>query len=194
VAEVIALVLSGLLATACSSGSTGDQGSGTDETSPAAVQAFQARWWSWAWTAPAGRDPVEDRTGEHCAVGQPSDLWFLAGTYGGRAMRSCDVPQGRRVVVPAVNLVAPSVQECADFMVDARGHIRLDGVEMPLLPLEAEELVVDTPDGPTTGVGCGLWVVLDALPPGEHRLTISGRSGDFRTGVEYTLHVAPPAG
>ncbi|MEZ7156006.1 hypothetical protein ACBR38_13315 [Streptomyces sp. MAD19A] len=44
-------------------------------------------------------------------------------------------------------------------------------------------------DGSFTAPGCGLWVQLPALEPGEHSLEIRDRSGGFSVGVDHTLTV-----
>lgn len=48
--------------------------------------------------------PVRDTTGEHADWNQPDDLWFLAGTYGGRVVRRCAIPADRRVFFPVLNM------------------------------------------------------------------------------------------
>ena len=56
---------------------------------------LQAKWWTWALSSPQARNPVADPTGQFCAEDQPKDVWFLAGTFGGAAQRTCEVPGGR---------------------------------------------------------------------------------------------------
>src|SRR5262245_25784902 len=61
---------------------------------------MQGRWWSWAATEPEDTNPVADATGKFCDRNQPDDIWFLAGTFGGKAQRRCSVPADRLIVVP----------------------------------------------------------------------------------------------
>ena len=149
----------------------------------------QGAWWTWSESAPPEQNPVLDRTGEHCAVGQPDDVWFLAGTYGGAAQRDCAVPAGRALVLPAVNSVMRSAEDCAAFMSEARGEITLDGASVPLETIRGELIVIDTPQGEVQGIGCGLWATIDGLSDGRHRVTISGDSGSLRVRVSYELRV-----
>lgn len=191
VVKAATLVLLAALVVGCSDSSprTGT-GAPADETpsDPApGLSNVQAAWWSWSETAPADQSPVDDRTGEHCAVGQTGSTWFLAGTYGGAARRDCDVPADTTLIVPAVNLVAPSGGDCIEFMSDARGQIKLDGTGVPLVAIRGEQIVFDTPDGKVEGIGCGLWARIEGLSVGQHRLTLVGRSGSFRTKVTYRL-------
>lgn len=169
------------------------------EAAPLSSRELQGRWWTWAASEPEATNPVADEDGGDCARNQPDDVWFLAGTFGTRAERMCPVPAGVLLAFPLVNLVGTE-ESCADFMGTAEGSAVLDGK-----PVEAETYRGDaitargvdgnpvTGDGGAfTGTGCGMWVRLDALSPGNHTLKIRGSSGDFSTGVDYSLAVAAP--
>jgi hypothetical protein len=133
---------------------------------------------------------VSDTTGQHCAVNQPEGVFFLAGTYGGEARRSCSIDTGVRIVVPAVNLLAPSPADCATFMAEARGTVTFDGAPVPLQSMPAEPITFETREGRARGVACGLWADIDALAAGTHRLQVEGTSDDFWTEVDYVLTVS----
>lgn len=150
---------------------------------------LQTAWWTWSQTAPEGRDPVADPTGEDCSVGQPDDLWLLAGTYGGAAERTCDVPSGRVLVAPAVNLVTPERADCAGFLAAAEGAVTVDGVEVELERIDPVQITFESSGGPERGFACGLWAQVAGLQPGEHRIEVTGSSGIFRTRVDYTITV-----
>ena len=62
---------------------------GFAEPGPEQGGELAARWWQWALSAPDDRSPVSDTTGEFAGWRQPDDVWFLAGTYGGRVVRRC---------------------------------------------------------------------------------------------------------
>ena len=64
---------------------------------------WSARWWQWVLAIPADQNPTLDSTGEDCAVGQSGPVWFLAGTPGGSATRTCTVPPGTFLFFPIVN-------------------------------------------------------------------------------------------
>jgi hypothetical protein len=79
---------------------------GTAFGQPAQAAGFgglDAEWWQWAFSIPFAVNPVIDATGEHCMVGQRGDLWFLAGSFAGTATRSCTIPEGKTILVPAIN-------------------------------------------------------------------------------------------
>ncbi|MER7755593.1 signal protein [Kitasatospora sp. NPDC097643] len=160
---------------------------------------LQSQWWSWAAAAAENRSPVLDQDGHLCGEGQKDGIWFLAGTTGGPAKRSCTVPIGVPVVFPLVNVFGTSSQ-CLDFMDTAKGGAVLDGKQLTPEPLPSTPIRMYTGEGnPFTGRqdsintwSCGLWVRLDPLTPGSHVLSFHGESGDFATAVDYRLEVAKP--
>ena len=62
-----------------------------------------AEWMQWALGIPAAQNPIADETGEHAAVGQHGDVWFLAGNFGGVTERACMVPAGKALFFPVLN-------------------------------------------------------------------------------------------
>jgi hypothetical protein len=69
---------------------------------------WSAKWWQWALSAHAATSPLLDPTGANCAEGQSGKVWYLAGTGGGAATRTCTVPHGKAIFFPIVNVVAGS--------------------------------------------------------------------------------------
>ncbi|MFJ2935380.1 signal protein [Streptomyces sp. NPDC087219] len=138
--------------------------------------------------------------GRACGRNQPRDVWFLAGTFGGQVERACEVPGGRPIAVPVVNTFGDR-WHCSAFMRGARGTVLLDDEVVEPETYEHDPITVrGARDNPLTGeegsfaaTGCGLWVQLPPFAPGKHSLKIRGRSGDFSTGVDYTLTVAAPS-
>ncbi len=120
------------------------------------IYAFEAKGWiRWAMGLPFSTGPITDTTGAACAQGQSGPVWYLAGTSGGLATRSCTIPKHKFLYVPLINQwVLPMPQyvdtpaEMADYTAflasyipDVRAHtcnlaIKLDGV--PLLTTEAQ--------------------------------------------------------
>ncbi|NUS26835.1 MAG: signal protein [Streptomyces sp.] len=162
-----------------------------------APDVLQSRWWSWAASEPESTNPVADEDGGDCARNQPKDVWFLAGTFGTRAQRSCPVPAGVPVAFPLVNRIG-GLDDCALFMDGVDGSAVLDGKKVKADVYREEAVTVEgVASNPVTGTdqtfegtGCGLWVQLPALKSGLHSLKIRGTAGDFATGVDYTLTVA----
>ncbi|NRQ36917.1 hypothetical protein HII36_34525 [Nonomuraea sp. NN258] len=115
-------------------------------------------------------------------------MWFLAGTFGGTLRRSCTVPPGRPLDFPLVNKT-DTESGCRTFMATAKGRAVLDGRTIKPERLEEDDVLVTDAGVTDTTFACGLWVRLEPLKPGRHRLIIRGSSGTFRTGVDYTLTV-----
>ncbi|GGZ84790.1 hypothetical protein GCM10010344_60250 [Streptomyces bluensis] len=159
-------------------------------------QALQSQWWTWAMSEPGRTNPVADEDGSECGRNQPQDVWFLAGTFGTQAKRTCSVPNGVPLAFPLVNLIA-SPADCAAFMKPARGSAVLDGKRVDSETIAGVTITargvagnpVTGTDGRFSATGCGLWVQLPPLQPGQHTLTIRGQSADFSLGVDYSLTV-----
>ncbi len=120
------------------------------------IYQLEAKAWTrWAMGLPDSTGPINDTTGAACGQGQSGPVWYLAGTYGGAATRSCTIPGHKLIYVPLINTwVVPMSQyvdtpaEMADYqafiaeyVTYVRAHtchlsIKLDGV--PLLPSEAQ--------------------------------------------------------
>ena len=66
---------------------------------------WTAKWWQWALSIPADRNPITDTTGEFCGEGQSGPVWFYAGTFGNSAERTCTVPAGKALFTPVSNWI-----------------------------------------------------------------------------------------
>jgi hypothetical protein len=49
-------------------------------------------------------NPIFDSTGQYCGEGQSGPVWYLAGTFGGPAERTCKIPAGVSVLIPVFNV------------------------------------------------------------------------------------------
>ena len=63
-----------------------------------------AEWWKWAIAIPFASNPIMDPNGDAQAQGQHGPVWFLAGDAGGFVERTVQVPAGRAIFVPLLNL------------------------------------------------------------------------------------------
>src|SRR5690242_2644441 len=70
---------------------------GTHPPTIAPGATLPARWWTWTESMPPSKNPIDDPDGAECARNQPKDLWFLAGTHGGTATRTCRLPSGTSI-------------------------------------------------------------------------------------------------
>ncbi|PZG24442.1 signal protein [Micromonospora craterilacus] len=160
----------------------------------------QQRWWAWAAAEPTATNPVADRLGDHCARNQPGDVWFAAGTFGGRVTRRCTLPAGRPIIAPLVNRVTTDEADCDELLGAADGWAVMDGDRVIPQKLPSErvrfDVVAGSPlfgsdGGSFEGVACGLWIALAPPKAGEHQLVIRGGAGDLQIWVEYQLDVQP---
>lgn len=177
-----------------------------DSSIPLAIVAAKgtpemaARWWQWAMSGPKESNPVKDLTGEHCAVGQTEDIWFLAGGFGSsKIRRTCIVPAGRSLFFPLVNMVYWSPRDATKFTCDRAKQLaalnndtaldlfaEIDGEQIPNL----KKYRVATQDcfnvfariPPTQhsynaypSATDGYWLLLEPLPVGRHVLKFGGK-------------------
>ena len=67
----------------------------------------QQNFWKWVLEIPANESPVNDRTGEKCANGQSnsnSSVFYLSFNNGGISTRSCEVPAGKGLFIPIMQV------------------------------------------------------------------------------------------
>jgi hypothetical protein len=63
-------------------------------------------WWQWTYIMADDVNPVKDLTGQNCHQGQFGSVWFLAGGFGSSTIRrKCEIPQGKYVFFPVINMV-----------------------------------------------------------------------------------------
>jgi hypothetical protein len=160
-------------------------------------------WWNWCYYDPYGENPAEDCTGELSSKGQVSkDVWYLAGTFGGKAQRTCRVPKGMSIFFPLINdLISfhtdPHLKTESDLHAYAKADLdhtiflaaRVDGSELQnlssyrvhsslfqiMLPMEAGRSAPVR----TQAVSDGYWIFLKPLTPGEHKIEFMGEKLAF---------------
>src|SRR5258707_10392678 len=82
---------------------------------------WTAAWWQWALGIPEAQNPVEDTTGEFCAVGQSGPVWFMGSSFGNSIARSCTIPAGKALFLPVFPWIfGAGVGDCggSDCVVD----------------------------------------------------------------------------
>src|SRR5829696_6079893 len=105
---------------------------------------WSAKWWQWFVPIPTNDNPAVDRTGEKCAVGQNDpNVWYLAGTGGGEATRTCTIPAGKAIFFPIINVecdytspdlkTESDLRKCAKDDQDKATNLQaiVDGVAIP---------------------------------------------------------------
>jgi hypothetical protein len=156
---------------------------------------WTAEWWKWFSSIPMGDNPLNDPSGERCALGQQGPVWFLVGSGGGRAERECTIPAGRAILIPAINVECSYVEDqslrteddlraCAtgdqDLVTESAATLngsalQVHRVQSPVFNLTfPADNIFAVPEGPTKAVSEGFWVFIKPLPPGQYELHVEG--------------------
>lgn len=172
--------------------------------SSAVVQRGNAQlteqWWQWAMASPRPSSPVSDQTGDHCAVGQGGDTWFLAGGFGSsRIHRKCVVPAGRSIFFPLINMVYWPTRDSVGFSCEQAKKLaalnnetaidlfaEIDGKSIEGLNdyriasdrcFNVFSRVPPTQDSYNAYPSAtdGYWLLLPPLAPGPHTIKFGGR-------------------
>jgi len=165
---------------------------------------WSVAWWIWAQNRPVpvngsvSENPVADTTGEKCHADQTDpNVFFLAGTLGGKAERNCEIPANKALFFPLINSECSwaenptytkeqQLRECA--IAGAKGAVLeaiVDGVPIPNLQqywVESPLYNVTLPApnfwgvnaGNTQQVSTGYWLMLQPLPSGKHDIRFAG--------------------
>jgi hypothetical protein len=164
---------------------------------------WTVKWWQWALSIPANRNPVVDETGEKASESQPKETWFLAGVLADEnekrkfPSRECSIPVGIPTLIPVLNCEAdtlyyPELKNDQDLL----DHVRkqAESIEKKEFYINDElippQRVHSDPSvfeldihrdfdkfhngGHTRAVADGYWVFLKPLPMGEYALRFSG--------------------
>ncbi|NUT34111.1 MAG: hypothetical protein HOV79_13675 [Hamadaea sp.] len=167
---------------------------------PHSPEGLAARWVRWVAAAGPVRNPVADETGDFAGLGQPDDVWFLAGTFGGDVERRCAIPARRSLFFPLFNIWYDDPDGPPHPERDAVGTLTVDGARFTpdVIATPRPFEVAGVFRNPVTGTRqpiavtvWGLWKRLDPLPPGRHEVRFSGSDGhDFNVSATYHLTVA----
>jgi hypothetical protein len=166
---------------------------------PCSPEGLAARWVRWVAAARADRNPIADATGEDAAANQPSDVFFLAGSYGERLTRRCVVPTGHDLFVPAFCATQRRPAGPPELVDGAHGSVAVDrtsvgadwiATPVPFLVSGVRLNLMTGRRTPVPMTACGWWKQVPALPPGEHEVHVLGGDGHGVTiDVRYQLLV-----
>jgi hypothetical protein len=174
---------------------------------------WTAEWWKWSLSLPKGQNPITDTSGENASHNQSGPVWFLAGTFGGLAERTCEIPAEKAIFFP-ISCNETSYAECPNFKTDAelRAFAKadidqvktimatVDGQKLPdsdLRRLESppfeltlpEGNVIGAPPGKTQSNSDGYWVFLKPLPVGRHEIHFFSNCSTDALLVEARYHL-----
>jgi hypothetical protein len=148
---------------------------------------WTAKWWQWFVSIP--------QDGQN----QNGPVWFLTGTFGGTAERTCEIPAGKAILFPVLNtecsyLENPELKTESELLTCAKqaqdsGSITMsatvDGTQLKNLEkyrvgsqlfdlVFPENNVFSVAPGKTKAVSDGFWVFLEPLSSGNHEIDQSG--------------------
>ena len=167
-------------------------------------QLWVAEWWKWCYAEPLSSSPITDNDGKFASRYQEDpNVWFLGGTAGGYAERTCTVPSGKSLFFPIVNdfisfaeyeqlktedelksyskadLDTTSICEVNidDYQLDKTYCCRFQSDPFHMrVPIPTSEGMVYTD---TVGVTDGYWAFIKNLSAGRHSLLINGEKAAY---------------
>ena len=178
------------------------------------------KWWHWLLSIPKDKNPALDISGANLSESQNDpNVWFLAGTLGGAANRSCKIPLGKAILMPVINYRCSFADEPAinseeeltlkckkeiddiknlSFQIDDMyvTDLSLYRIRSPLFDVHLGKdnieynILFDNPFD-TKMVSDGYWIFLKPLNIGFHKLLSSGscHSGKILIATRYNLFV-----
>jgi len=180
---------------------------------------YGGMWNKWLISVPQPVNPATDPTGKNCAQNQAGAVWFLAGTTGGSAERTCAIPAGKAILFAVMGSECdyasyPNVKSEPQLVLCAQAddnrainlQATIDGVNLkqldkyratsPLFNVTfPSNNLFGSPPGQTQGIADGFWVFFQPLTPGKHELHFSGLTpGNPTTGttnfaIDVTYHL-----
>ena len=167
---------------------------------------WTAMWWRWLHSFPKHLSPALDSTGELCSISQiNSKVWFLAGTFGGSATRTCTIPHGKAILFPIITsafsfAVDPHLKTEDELIRSAikdidtvkRLSLKVDNYDFENFAhfrVRSEPFDDIIYGQPTRAVSDGYWIFLKTLTPGKHEIHFSGENIDFFNDVTYSIYI-----
>ena len=176
-------------------------------------------WWNWALSIPKRINPVVDKSGEYAHIGQPPDVWFLAGRFGSEDKsfphRRCTIPYGTPILLPVLNCEAnqleyPYLRNELDLINHVSDDIDtvvkkdclINGEPLPLMRIQSDPQIFSLKicnengmeierSGVTKAAADGYWVFMKPPPRGKYRLQFHGscEAGKLAAGAIYDVTI-----
>lgn len=177
---------------------------------------WTTRWWRWFLSIPKVSSPAMDKTGKKSSVKQSDpNVWFLASTINGGAVRIVKIPSGKALLFPVINVtISNSENPTLNTDTDLISFVKqdMDDIVKKEASIDGEDIYISerfrvqsppfnfsfprdnifgVQEGPTRGVGDGYWIFIRPLQPGEHTLRTFGScmSGKIQIGANIQLIV-----
>jgi hypothetical protein len=176
---------------------------------------WTAKWWQWLISIASEVNPALDETGNCAGINQSDpDVWFLAGTLGGKAAeRNSMVPAGKSILFPVINyemnpLEKPELETKTDLIKHVKEDIDdilnleaiIDGQRIPIFRVQSDpeiftlkipkNNIFQVPRGGTTqATSDGYWIFLKPLALGNHEIYFAASCSAGSRNVKASYHL-----
>ncbi|HZD36459.1 MAG TPA: hypothetical protein VE130_14745 [Nitrososphaeraceae archaeon] len=170
------------------------------------------KWAQWIQSIPQDRNPLLDPTGRFCGDGQSNpNVFFLAGTLGGKAERTCIISSDKALFFPIFRSDAINATDFESVDADKLISGNQDALTLLVAQIDNKSLTDFTtlrtqsqyfnltyPEDNNTDFKSGLlpiaisngtWIMLAPLDPGYHQLKFQGVVVDPDIGDQENLAV-----
>lgn len=179
-------------------------------------------FWKWQISIPAepeGEHPISDLTGEKCSIGQSSSnssIFYLSGAGGKTVKRTCEVPEGKGLLIPVMTVVATEKEYPGSSVAELANIVKEDQDSVTALSLDINgqafafddlkkfrtatgEFEVTFPEngifgvteqGPSKAVADGYYLLTEPLQRGNYTIHYKGALGDPFEGTNFQHDIA----
>jgi hypothetical protein len=174
-------------------------------------------FWKWQISMPAepeGEHPISDLTGEKCTKGQSnssSPVFYLSGAGGKTVNRTCEIPAGKGLLIPAMTVVATEKEYPGSTTAELAKIVREDQDSVIALSLDINgksysfndlrnfrnatgefEVIFPTngifgvtEEGPSKAVADGYYLITEPLSQGNYTINYKGALGNPVEGTNF---------
>lgn len=181
------------------------------------IEKHIEKFWQWQISLPAepeGEHPISDLTGGKCSSGQSisnSSIFYLSGAGGKTVERTCEVPEGKGLLIPVMTVVATEKEYPGASTAELENIVRRDQDSVRALSLDVNgqiyafddlkkyrkatgefEVVFPvngifgvTEEGASKAVADGYYLLTEPLPQGNYTIQYKGALGDPLEGTNF---------
>ncbi|MEF8728747.1 MAG: PEP-CTERM sorting domain-containing protein [Accumulibacter sp.] len=184
------------------------------------IGEWSAAWWQWAFSRGPVDNPFTDGSQAAADNGQAGPVYFLAGTPGGTATRSFNVPADKYLLVPLINAECSDLEgngnddaalrACASGLIDLVDGLTASGIVFSGTAFDYRESSPGTfsftavpgnafgvgPGAASMAVADGYYMMLAPVGPGRQTIEYGGKVSafGFETLVTLNLNGVPEPG
>jgi hypothetical protein len=85
-------------------------------------EQWSVKWWQWVLAIPAKDNPLNDKTGKLTNEAQSGDVWFLAGSWVGTTDLTINVPVGKALFLPVINVEGSKIEGLGNTQKEMRDY------------------------------------------------------------------------